>query len=119
MVGPVESWMVAVLFQQVADIILHRMLISIQVRFNVNHNLSKYYMVNVLKFRTLFTNEMLVIRTGIYKRPVIIDYREDSEQKQSDLCLGCLSVVFFGWQREFKILEHLHLVISRQMLSKS
>ena len=56
------------------------MLISIQVRFNVNHNLSKYYMANGLKFRTLFTNEMLVIRTGIYKRPVKIENREDPDQ---------------------------------------
>ena len=83
MVGPVESWMVAVLFQQVADIILHRMLISIQVRFNVNHNLSKYYMVNGLKFRTLFTSEMLAIMTGIYKRPDIIENREDPDQTAS------------------------------------
>ena len=106
MVGPVESWMVAVLFQQVADIILHCMLISIKVGLNVNHNLSKYYMVNGLKFRTLFTNEMLVIRTGIYKRPVIIENREDPDQTDSS-SLICVCTICLFFYLAGKILEHL------------
>ena len=62
------------------------------------------YTVNVLKFKPLsflFSNKMLVIRTGIYKIVVRIANREDPDQtateevkKQSDLGLPCMSRPF-------------------------
>ena len=57
-------------------------------------------MVNVLKFQTLFlflfSNKMLLFKTGIHKMLVRIANREDPDQtasfqKQSDLGLHCLS----------------------------
>ena len=51
--------------------------------------------VNVLKFQKLFlfpiSNKMLVFRAGIQKNVVRKANREDSDQKQSDLDLLCLS----------------------------
>ena len=56
-------------------------------------------------FLFLFSNEILVFRTGIHKMLVRIENREDPDQtlkKQSDLGLPCLSSLF-SRQLVFKI----------------
>ena len=55
----------------------------------------RYKILNTFLF--LFSNEMLVFRTGIHKMLVRIENREDPDQtlkKQSDLGLLCLSRTF-------------------------
>ena len=45
-------------------------------------------------FLFLFSNEMLVFRTGIHKMLIRIANREDPDQTASDLGLHCLSRPF-------------------------
>ena len=55
----------------------------------------RYKIFNTFLF--LFSNEILVFRTGIHKMLVRIENREDPDQtlkKQSDLVLLCLSRTF-------------------------